>query len=227
MRYTKATLLADLKKLGIKAFDWPGDKPGQVRPEVRAGMSPSIGAGVDTELAELAEYCWKSYEKSLNSSGNLLIGRVQHLQAAGLYAKVAEIVGDRTLFHGSAQGNLLQMDKWALVMNDAWILGGVHRQGLFQLASPRVMDNLWNKDGYFIVTAREIIGLLHFGYQFEQIGMYQCFVSKSPVRATSADLIKYDALIKKKQTLAKAQDLFDPTGSARRVQDQVEAFHNR
>jgi hypothetical protein len=107
------------------------------------------------------------------------------------------------------------------VVNDSWILGGAHRKGLFRLASPRVMDNLWNKDGYFVVTAREILGLLEFGYQFEQVGPWQCVVCRNAALATTADLLKYDSLVKKRQTIQQAQALIDQEGSAGRVQKQV------
>lgn len=224
MRYTKETLIKDLQSLGATKWQWPGEKPGRIRAEVRA-RNPRVGADSSKEscssLDEIAEYCWLAYQKSLTSSGHLVIGRVSDLNAAGLYAKVADIVGGGTLFDQSSSGNLLQMDKWALVMNDAWILGGIHRQGLFRLASPRVLDNLWNKNGYFVVTAREILGLLHFGYKLEQIGPWQSVVSKNQVRASTADLIKYDSLLKKKQTLKQAQELEDRIGSSGRVARQV------
>jgi hypothetical protein len=83
------------------------------------------------------------------------------------------------------------------------------------------MDNLWNKDGYFVVTAREILGLLEFGYQFEQVGPWQCVVCRNAALATTADLLKYDSLVKKRQTIQQAQALIDQEGSAGRVQKQV------
>jgi hypothetical protein len=220
--YTKDSLRADLERLGVTKWDWPGKQPGTIRPDVQA-RNPRVAAssGQSAVFEEIAEYCWTAYEKSFSSKGDLVIGRAPHLKAANLYDRVAEIIGDQTLFDSGAQGNLLQMDKWACVVNDSWILGGAHRKGLFRLASPRVMDNLWNKDGYFVVTAREILGLLEFGYQFEQVGPWQCVVCRNAALATTADLLKYDSLVKKRQTIQQAQALIDQEGSAGRVQKQV------
>lgn len=223
MNYTKESLKADLKTLGVSTWDWAGNKPGEVRADVKA-MNPAAKKG---GFEEIAEYCWAAYSKALKSSGDLAIGRVPNLKAAEMYGKVGEMVGDKTLFDPAAQGNLLNMDKWAKVVNDSWILGGVHRQGLFRLASPRVFENLWNANGYFIVTAREILGLLNFGYRLEQAGPWQVLSCKNKVLATTADLLKYDRLIQSGQTVQMAQQLVDPMGSSARAQQQVQNFKNR
>jgi hypothetical protein len=52
---------------------------------------------------------------------------------------------------------------WHFLMNDSWILGGVHGQVEFHLASPRVAQNLF-ADGMLTVTGRELTGLRAFGY---------------------------------------------------------------
>ena len=226
MPYTnKEAMRADLVQLGVTTWDWPGKQPRAVRPEVQKSLPASKGEGA---LDEIAAYCWTAYEKSYRGVGDLVIGRVNHLSQAGLYEKVAEMQEGQTLFDQAAQGNLLQMDKWARVVNDAWILGGVHRHALFRLASPRVMENLWNQGGgYFVVTAREILGLLNFGYRHEQIGPWQCLACKDKARASAANLIAYDRLVKSGQTIEKAAALQDPRGSAARVQQQIANFHRR
>jgi hypothetical protein len=94
-------------------------------------------------------------------------------------------------------------------------------------SATRVMENLWNKDGYFVVTAREILGLLHFGHQFEQVGPWQCVVCRNAARATTADLLKYDCLVKSRQTIQQAQALIDSEGSAGRVEKRVRRFPGR
>jgi hypothetical protein len=222
---TKDSIRNDLKQLGVTSWDWPGDKPGALRPDVKKRLPTSGGAEA---LDEIVEYCWTAYEKSYRSTGDLVIGRVDHLNAAGLYSKVAEMLQGQTLFDRASQGNLLQMDKWARVVNDAWILGGVHRHGLFRLASPRVMENLWNKSGgYFVVTAREILGLLNFGYQHEQIGPWQCLVCRNKARAAAANLIEYGRLATSNQTIQQASELQDKEGSAARVQKQIGQFGGR
>jgi len=232
MRYTRDSIRADLKRLGV-SWDWAGDKPTAMRADVKARLTAAGGSGDAGPFDEIAEYCWFAYEKAVHSQGHLVIGRVPDLNAAGLYSKVGEIlytkVGDveketTTMFDASSEGNLLKVDKWARVVNDSWVLGGVHRHGLFRLASPRVMKNLWNENGYFVVTARELLGLLNFGYQVEQVGPWQVLSCKNTQIASAADLIKYDQLIKSGQTLGEAQRLQDTVGSSARAQEQVSSF---
>lgn len=209
---TKESVLHDLQRLGVTTWDWPGSAPA------------STGRSA---LEEIADYCWTAYQKSYRGTGHLVIGRQNNLSQAGLYEKVAQMQESQTLFDHVAQGNLLKMDKWAKVVNDAWILGAVHRFALVRLASPRVMDNLWNKtEHYFVVTAREILGLLTFGYVHEQVGPWQCLVCKDQVRAKAADLIAYDELVKSGQTIEKAKDLEDSEGSTARVQKQILSFRH-
>ena len=214
MRYTETTIRRDIAKLGYTKWDWGGVTPGAVRSHLKKS-NPHIGrTGTKAKAArafqeELAEYCWAAYNKAVTSHRHMIIGRVNHLKNANLYDKVADMVGaGSTLFDTGSEGNLLQMDKWARVVNDAWILGGVHRQAQFRLASPRSLSNLWNtKGGYFVVTAREILGLLNFGYAFEDIGPWQFMISKSYVKSASADLVKYEHHIKRKEKLKTAKKL--------------------
>ncbi|HZL72869.1 MAG TPA: hypothetical protein VFC86_10435 [Planctomycetota bacterium] len=225
MNYTKESMQKDLKSLGIWKFDWAGKERDQVRADVKAS-NPGVTAG---GFSEVAEYCWKSYEKSLQSTDDMFIGRQNHLTAANIYERVADIVGNKTLFDPETKGNVLQMDKWAAVMNDAWILGGVHRQARFRLASPRVIENIWNTKGFLIVTARELVGLFTFGYALEQVGPWQILICPKDRAelASSADLIKYDAAVKKGQTPQEAQQLRDKQGSSGRAAQQVKDFKNR
>ncbi len=58
-----------------------------------------------------------------------------------------------------------------------------------------------------MVTAREILGLLNFGYAFEDIGPWQFMISKSYVKSASADLVKYEHHIKRKEKLKTAKKL--------------------
>jgi hypothetical protein len=113
------------------------------------------------------------------------------------------------------------MDKWALVINDSWVLDGIHRRATFRLASPRHIENLWNKDGYFVVTAREMLGLVHFGYEWGQVGPWQCFVSKKLVKSQAADLLKYNRAISSKQTIEEAIRLENPASHRRQVMASI------
>jgi hypothetical protein len=204
MPYTPLTMRQDLNDLGISSWDWAGNGP-KAPINLQTGKAP-----VQNAAEEIADYCWCAYDKAFRAAGDQAIGRVNHLNAAGLYEKVSEIVGRETLFSRGTQGNLLRMDKWARVVNDSWILGGVHRGAKFRLTSPRVIENLWNYAiGAPVVTGREILGLLHFGYQFQQIGPWQVFVPADRSRATSASLVQYDKLMTDKGTIGSLLKLVD------------------
>ena len=207
MPYTKETLRNDLRTLHASAWQWAGNAP---KPTIdkTTGKAPEPPKRDASE--EITNYCWIAYEKAFTTSGDQAIGRVNHLSAAGLYEKVAEIVGDETMRADAARGNLLKMDKWATVLNDGWLLGGVHRQAKFRLVSPRVMENLWNFQGGFpVVTARELLGLLHFGYQVQQVGPWQILSLADPGRAAKATLVEYDRLMKDQGTIRNVLALLD------------------
>jgi len=182
----------------------------------------------------IAEYCWVAYSKSFASTGDMVVGRQADLARQGLYDKVAELVKKEmgplsqeqsaaqdnkfgkispnlTLLDEGTHGNLLNQDKWAGPVNDAWILGGIHRKAKFRLSSPRIMENLWNQQGFLVVTAREIIGLLHFGYQLQQVGPWQVFVlpPENYKTAANATLAQYSRHLQTCSTIAMAQQLRD------------------
>lgn len=230
MRYTKDSMLQDLRILGINSFQWPGEG-NLLRKEVRYRMGGNIALGEDRGRAEVLEYCWTLYEGALKGKGDQIIGRQKDLgpQGANFYSSVGGLDVKATNFDTGTFANVQQMDKWAKVCNDAWILGGVHRRAIFRLASPLILDNLWNRNGYFVVTAREIVGLMHFGYVFEQIGPWLCMVPKKFVMSQVADLVIYDKLIKRRETVATAAALCDvpKTSLNGGVASQVNAFHRR
>ncbi|MER7728158.1 hypothetical protein [Streptomyces sp. NPDC096323] len=76
------------------------------------------------------------------------------------------------------EGQVLDSDKWTILVNDAWLLGGAHCAAEFFLASPRTKENLyrtarpdWFKPSRtfrpgFTVFSRELIGLKSCGYEF-------------------------------------------------------------
>jgi hypothetical protein len=207
MPYTKETLRADLKMLNASAWMWAGDKP-RAQIDLKTGKAPV--APKQDASDEIANYCWCAYEKGVTGNGDLVIGRVNHLQAADLYSKVADILDKQTLLDDSAKGNLLKMDKWSTVVNDSWILGGVHRYAKFRLASPRVMENLWNaQNGFPVVTARELLGLLHFGYRLDQVGPWQIVAVADSGRAAAASLLAYDKLMSDQSSIRNVLKLVD------------------
>jgi hypothetical protein len=202
----KQHLANDLQALKIDKWDWRGDSNATI--DLKTGKKPALPAGT---AEDVADYCWCAYDKARKAGGDQVIGRVTHLKGAGLYKQVADLAGKQdTLFTKGAQGNLLQMDKWARVINDSWILGGVHRGAKFRLTSPRSLENLWNfAAGYASVTAREILGLLHFGYRFQQVGPWQLLVSANPGGAMTASLMDYDRLMSSQTSITQMLKLVD------------------
>jgi hypothetical protein len=208
MPYTEATIKQDLQKLNIEKWDWAG-VVAKMPVDPKTGKPPVVTAKEVTE--DMAEYCWCAYDKAFRTNGDQVIGREEHLKAAGLFEKISDIVGDQTLAHSGTKGNLLKMDKWARVVNDSWVLGGVHRNAKFRLVSPRVMENLWNFSiGVPVVTAREILGLLYFGYQIQQVGPWQV-LSANAVDATKATLVEYDRLMQSESNIRSVLKLVDPS----------------
>lgn len=166
----------------------------------------------DLLVGELTAFCFKCYQRANTAHGDQVIGRFNDLLRDGIYQKVARMMPAnpvfqvphfqrptaRNLFQRGAQGNALLMDKWATMMNDAWLLGGMHRGANFQLASPRIPDNLWNHGGgYLVVTAREILGLQEFGYELDDTGATPVFRRKN-WRSRFISLIDYDRMIGQK-----------------------------
>lgn len=189
--YTKETLKRALRNLGpARQWVWEANR-GAANP-VLAEKFRYYDRNKDM-LTELLDYCWCVYEKAYVAAGDQMIGRVADLN--GFKAKVAaiDITRGDTLFNNATRGNILEMDKWSPVVNDCWILGGVHRRAAFRLESPRALDNLWDgARGGLVVTAREILGLMHFGYErVMQQGQVK-YVSTKPVRSLTASVEEYD-----------------------------------
>ncbi|MGW0395631.1 hypothetical protein ACWDYJ_33120 [Streptomyces sp. NPDC003042] len=79
----------------------------------------------------------------------------------------------------SGRGEILDSGQWSILVNDAWLLGGIHYIAQFFLASPRSKENIyrtvrpdWFKSGRrfrpgFTVFSRELIGLVACGYKFD------------------------------------------------------------
>ena len=128
----------------------------------------------------------------------------------------------RNLFQNGARGNALLMDKWATMMNDAWLLGGMHRGADFQLASPLNMENLWNRGGgYLIVTARELLGLTSFGYEQTQPYPNQRF-GRRTWKARFISIIDYDNMVAQKgATMATAMQHLKPYSAKAQIHRQM------
>lgn len=64
------------------------------------------------------------------------------------------------------RGSIINSDNWTFLMNDLFISGGVANQKSFYLASPRTVDNLWDRsERHITIFGREIAGLFAAGYE--------------------------------------------------------------
>jgi hypothetical protein len=196
-------------------------------PNMRAWV---FGSKVDDFQAALQEFCWIIYQKTSTDAGLQIMGRewdTDHFSVdANIIGRVAfgsaaggNIVGYDKVGPGrfrarlkgdgpegglntsvGARGNVLKMDRWHPTMNDCWVLGGVHRGATFKLVSPRIPDNIWNSQGYPVVTARELLGLLHYGYKIERGGSETLLVPKNSDLARKSRITDYwDFMVKKTQ----------------------------
>jgi hypothetical protein len=68
---------------------------------------------------------------------------------------------------GAQGGSVLNSDNWTMLMNDAWLLGGLHSTNPFYLASGRTSDNVKGTNAAYpmTVTGRELIGITSSGYE--------------------------------------------------------------
>lgn len=195
------TMRAALKQVGaakgVNPFAWEESK-GAVHPRLAEQFTHGRSQNF---LNDLLEYCWLAYSKALNSAGPQLIGRTGDLWVAAQLRRSGFSSADKErLWDSHTRGNIQVLDKWAPVVNDCWVLGGVHRRADFELVSIRTLQNLWDFDkGFHIVTAREILGLLDFGYSLKHQSKPLRLVCTDGVKARSATIQDYDTLMKAKQ----------------------------
>jgi hypothetical protein len=89
-------------------------------------------------------------------------------------------------------GAILDAAHWSLLANDAWLLGGMHARTEFHFASPLRWENLWDEArGRMTVTAREVIGIVTFGYRIEQTPLEPAAACVDAARAVAASLPAY------------------------------------
>ena len=160
--------------------------------------------GIQNFLNDLTEYCWLVYLKALQASGPQLIGRQHDLWVSEYLEKSGiDPATKRKLWDHHTQGNVQVMDKWAPTVNDSWVLGGVHRRADFKLVSDRTLDNLWDcRAGRHVVTARELLGLLHFGYKLKPDK--NILICQNAVAARDATLADYDSYMTNMQAQGEA-----------------------
>ncbi len=127
-----------------------------------------------TTLHDIVHYCWTAYDKATKASGPQYIGRQDEEALKEAREKIGKMAEGDTLHKPDAKGNVLSLDKWCLVVNDCWLLGGVHRKATFELTSPLTSLNLWdaqNRIGlqHLTVMGRELVGLIIFDYEVEKL----------------------------------------------------------
>jgi hypothetical protein len=201
MSYSMTTMRQALKDIGVSkgVNAFKGESAGlPINPHLAKQFAYGRGQNF---LNDMLEYCWLVYSKALNASGPQLIGRTgdlwvtQHLQRAGI-----RLADQQTLWDPHTKGNIQVLDKWAPVVNDCWVLGGVHRRADFELVSVRTLKNLWEfGKGFHVVTAREILGLLNFGYTLKQLPSGAKLVCTDPGKAQAATIQAYEGFMKGKE----------------------------
>jgi hypothetical protein len=207
--YTRVTLRQALARLsaGDPKFVWE-EKTGEVhdtlkkQPEFQRATKVYEGQGVANMFLE---YCWLAYAKALRASGPQIIGRRWDVWRADVLSR-AQLSDTQTLWDPDTQGNIQKLDKWAPTVNDCWVLGGIHRRADFELLSVRTLSNLWDYKGVdgkalHIVTAREIIGVLNFGYAFKVRSDTSLLSCVDTGKANAATVGAYDELMQDKEQM--------------------------
>lgn len=213
MVYTEHNLKIALRSLPLDPPRWVWDP----HPHVLTGAT--LGTTVRSVMLkmrpmarfrfELWRYCWGIYHLTSTDTGHQVLGRewdtdsfspsTGHEKWARVNGKWTEVVRRAGVnLDPGARGNALKMDKWHPIMNDCWLLGGVHRLATFRLVSMRHAGNIWNfGGGRMVVTARELLGLRRFGYAPEHGPSTADIVFKPVNRALAlgASLEAYAAIL--------------------------------
>jgi hypothetical protein len=235
MPYSIIAMRYALQQLGMKKGDEEvgkkDDKPFVwERDDLKGVVNPALAAQFKygrrkNPLNDLLEYCWLVYSKALHAAGSQLIGRTEDLWVPAQLNKVGIKDKDtETLWESFTAGNIQIMEKWSPTVNDSWVLGGVHRQAEFELVSMRSLKNLWDYSKNLpIVTAREILGMLHFGYKLEQREDRVYLICQNPVAAQDATLEAYDSLMDQVQAKG-ANSIVTLLKMNPALQNQIQSF---
>ena len=214
--YTRDVLRAEIAKIYAnedREFIWAQAADDAAKGARALGQSAEQVAAAakakkSTTLDGLVEYCWTAYDKARAATGPQVIGRIKDLHQV-IQTKVANILKGQTLLDQDTHGNILRMDKWCVVLNDCWVLGGIHRAATFHLMSGlTTWTNTWDSSiGGFVVTVREMIALQEFGYK-QQVGIslgpgsqaFATFVCGNAAMAEAADLESYQLAVALKES---------------------------
>ncbi|WP_152249596.1 hypothetical protein [Xanthomonas maliensis] len=121
---------------------------------------------------------WRTYLNAQKTNLQfLVIGRILKSEPVGIDAcnQIVPGIGPSmkinmaVMNEDAGGGSIMDSSKWTMLVNDAWLLGGIHSRTKFYLASPRTKVNIINSDGLYAnqltVTGRELAGLKMFGYR--------------------------------------------------------------
>ncbi|MFJ2905593.1 IPT/TIG domain-containing protein [Streptomyces sp. NPDC087212] len=110
-------------------------------------------------------------------------------------------------FYGTG---VLSSANWSMLVNDAWLLAGVHSGVEFFLASRRTERNIWDANNKRLrVFGRELIGMTSFGFTFKDSQWPQLGeVAVRTGKAQTPDFLTYQKEVMARQ--GKWRDLLAP-----------------
>lgn len=120
-------------------------------------------------------------------------------------------LGALTEIDGELGAILNSVDKWSLLGNDSWLLGGINACFEIHFASPLSWENLWSNDyNAMTVTGREVIGILCLGYEISRPTSLEAIaLPKDPAQARAASLVDYMQAVQQHTAGASLQKLWE------------------
>ena len=149
--------------------------------------------------AKAIKVCYQTYLNSSRASlGSLVVGRIVR---RGSSSDGPPMIGlddiERVNFGTTSDrtpGSVLWSTYWSIPLNDSWLMGGIHAQLPFYLASPRTKQNIVDPTFGVTVTGRELIGLMEFGYGLNpNTRLGEVFECDEPAKAVAATFVAYEA----------------------------------
>lgn len=152
------------------------------RTQVRNVIAAQTSA-IDPQLKRYAKIKYETYNQEPQS-----LSAADRAELRGWEARFEEVAGDSW---SSVSGAILWDQNWTPGVNDAWLLGAVHRRFEFHYTDNSLgggatgsgskvgpKGQLWSDDNHgdakLRVTGRELLGLDHFGYERDRsLGDYQ------------------------------------------------------
>jgi hypothetical protein len=159
----------------------------------RSGFTdPMAGVGNVTVTSMNTHTAWAVYRKTYVQQGDMFMGRL------GDTGKLYEEYGlGSPGTYNLTKGKSIQVQKlknWTVCVNDCWVLGAIHSFKTFHLVTKvNGIEKDIAQPNYFVVTGRELGGLLNYGYEpvAGQKGAYISFVCTNKKKAQRATLVDY------------------------------------